>query len=224
VKDGKRFMIVVDVNEAVKNPKIVEPLKKFFKVEVQKLPCGDYLLANRLFVERKSVTDYVNSLKGRLFEQLKLLSSARDEGYEVLLLIEGYWGLIKKFSKFDETSILRITDEIVLKWGIPILYSPNRPSTVKWMIAKTNSLLKAPVKRLPPLRTLKKPKSMDELCRYVLEGVVGPKTAHILLTEFKTLRNVFNAEVYELEGVKGIGRKTAEKVYRVANHVYHTTT
>lgn len=62
-------MIVVDSREAAEARRIVENLKA--SVEVKALPAGDYLvvgLEKNALIERKSVLDFLNSLKGRLWE------------------------------------------------------------------------------------------------------------------------------------------------------------
>ncbi|MCS7138034.1 MAG: hypothetical protein NZ941_06670, partial [Candidatus Caldarchaeum sp.] len=69
-------MIVVDSNEAAENVRLVESLKKAVETSVRPLPAGDYLVVGReksALVERKTIMDFLNSLKGRLWEQLSLM-------------------------------------------------------------------------------------------------------------------------------------------------------
>jgi Fanconi anemia group M protein len=56
----------------------------------------------------------------------------------------------------------------------------------------------------------------------VVEGLPGVSAvrARALLRHFRTLRNLFNASVERLMEVEGVGRKTAEKIYEVANLEY----
>jgi ERCC4-type nuclease len=68
-------MIVVDSNEAAENESMVESLRKVVEVAVKPLPAGDYLIVGResnALVERKTIMDFLNSLKGRLWDQLSL--------------------------------------------------------------------------------------------------------------------------------------------------------
>jgi ERCC4-type nuclease len=58
-----------------------------FIVEMSRLPTGDYLIDERILVERKTRADFLASLiDGRLFPQVARLAHSR---YRSLLLIEG---------------------------------------------------------------------------------------------------------------------------------------
>jgi len=210
--------VVVDSREAVRNQWIVKQLRRALKVEVKALPL-DYLLANKLFVERKAVLDYAQSLKGRIIEQLEAMKALMREGYEALLLVEGSWGVLKRFSCMSDRAVMRMTDAILLKWGVPVLYSPNKVATVAWMIAKAKSMVEGE-RRQYPLRFEKKPKEMADVARFVLEGVPGVSAvlAKRLLAELGSLRAVANASMEELMAVEGVGREKARKIWEVFNY------
>jgi ERCC4-type nuclease len=46
---------------------------------------------------------------------------------------------------------------------------------------------------------------------------VGPKTAARLLAAFKSLRNIANSDVEDLQRVEGLGRQRARLIYEVFN-------
>ena len=49
-----------------------------------------------------------------------------------------------------------------------------------------------------------------------IEGV-GPVTRRALLSKFRTIENIKNAELFEIENIKGMNKKTAQKIY---NHFH----
>jgi len=69
----------------------------------------------------------------------------------------------------------------------------------------------------------KKPaKTTGEQQEYTLSSIsgVGPHAAQILLREFGSLNNIFNASEEELCRVKGIGKVTAKRIREVVEAEY----
>ncbi len=217
--------IVVDSREASKNYEIVSELKKAgLKTAISALNVGDYfLLASEnkkpVLVERKTVTDFLNSIRdNRIWEQLKLLKKAEEEEDIVaIIILEGYFGAIEKYTKWRISSILRILDEIVIDWNVKVIPSPNKKGTIAWLIAKAKSLGAVEKKKPPRLRVEKKPMSINERILYVAEGIVGPVLARRLLKKFRTLKNLANASITDLMSVEGIGEKRAKEIYAIFN-------
>ena len=217
--------IVIDSREAAKNKDIVEVLKrKGVKVAISALTVGDYYLLapegrKPILVERKTVMDFLNSIRDkRVWEQAKILKEA-EEVEEVIpvIILEGSLSAIERFTKWRITAVLRILDELVLSWNIRVIPTPNRKSTIEWLVAKIKALGSPERKRPPKLRVKKKPMSINEQILYVAEGLVGPVLARKLLLYFKTLRNIANASVGELMRVEGIGEKRAKEIYAIFN-------
>jgi ERCC4-type nuclease len=222
-------MIVVDSNEAAENESMVESLRKVVEVAVKPLPAGDYLIVGResnALVERKTIMDFLNSLKGRMWDQLSLIKEF--EGEKVIIL-EGYLGLYRK-RKWNEASILALMDRIVNEWKVPIIPTPDNRATLTYLVWKNKSLGEVEEFREYPLRVRRRDMTVEEQAVYVLEGLVGHETAKSLLSHFKTLRNVFAAldpssqRFEELRRLKVSGRRipenTVKRMLEVANHEY----
>lgn len=217
--------IIVDSREASKQKEIIEALRKAgIRVAISALSVGDYYLMacedkKPILVERKSVIDFANSIRdNRVWEQVKLLKQAEEEEeLKPVILLEGNLNTIIRFTKWNITVILRIIDEITLNWKIPIIPSPNKEATTKWLIAKAKALGETNKKKPPRLRVKKKPMTINERILYVAEGLVGPTLARKLLEHFKTLKNVANASTLELMKVEGIGEKRAREIYMIFN-------
>lgn len=220
-------VIIVDSNEAAENVRLVESLRNVVETAVKPLPAGDYLVVGRetnALVERKTIMDFLNSLKGRLWDQLSLM---RDFEGEKLLILEGSLGLYRKRG-WKEVSILALMDRIVNEWRIPIIPTPDIRGTLTYLVWKNKSLGEVDEFREYPLRIKRKEMSVEEQALFVLEGLCGHETAKALLSHFKTLRNVFLAldpndadSVADLNKIKVSGRripeKTLKKMMTVAN-------
>ena len=217
--------IVVDTREASKNPDIVEHLvRSGLRVARIALNAGDYYLLapegkRPILVERKTVNDFLNSIRdNRVWEQARLLREAAEEdGAQPLILLEGWLGIAEKKRRWRMSAVLRILDELILDWGIPVLPSPNKQGTAAWLAAKAKSLGRVEEKRVVRLRVEKKPMGIRERILYVAESIIGPKLARKLLEHFKTLRAVANASIAELMRVEGIGEKRAREIYAIFN-------
>lgn len=224
-------MIVVDANEAAENARMVESLRKIVEVAVKPLQAGDYLIvgvSGQALVERKRIFDFLNSLKGRLWDQLTLLKSFEGER---ILVLEGYLGLYRK-SKWNEAAVLGLIDRIVVEWGIPIIPTPDVKGTLTYLVWKHKRLGEEVRFREYPLRVSGRQMTPQEQALYTLEGLCGHKTAKALLTKFQTLGNVISLfhgqpipEVERmLRDVKVGGRKipasTIKRMHTAINTVY----
>lgn len=89
-------VVIVDSNEATTARKIVKGLKDAGAVvKILPLERGDYIVSDVCVVERKTVSDFVQTLtQGRLFEQLITLKEAYEHP---LLLLEGELQNVFKF-------------------------------------------------------------------------------------------------------------------------------
>jgi len=193
-------------------------------VAVDALPIGDYYLHaggkdESVVIERKTIVDLANSIKdGRLWNQITALSDVkREEGINVILLVEGWLKLLEKFTRWKPQAILRLIEVIQTKYGIPIVYSPSWEWSALYIKTKAESLGKTEEKRVYPLRHGKRPSELQKRILFVAEGLVGPKLARRLLEEFGTLKRVANASRVELMRVEGIGKERADLIWRIFN-------
>ncbi len=220
--------IVVDSREYSKQKQYIESLRvKGFKIAVMKLEVGDYYLLapedkKPVLVERKSITDFLNSIRdNRIWEQTRLLKKAAEEENAIpIIVLEGSLNIIKRFTKWNITSVLRIMDELLTSYDVKILPVPNKEATFQWLAAKARSLGSTNRKRIFRLRVEKKPLTLNDRILYVAESIVGPTIARRLLRHFKTLRNIANASINELMKVEGVGEKRAKEIYSIFNSIW----
>ncbi len=223
--------IIIDSREHSKNPVFEKEFKKRgLRVAIQKLEAGDFLLLassgkKPLLVERKTVFDFLNSIRdNRIWEQTIMLKEAAEkDGLQPFIVLEGWLGLIEKYSQWRIQSVLRVIDTILLEYNVPLINTPNKKATIEWIVAKSKSLGRTEEKKVYRLRVEKKPMSIHDRILYVAEGIVGPKLARKLLAHFKTLKALANASIAELMKIEGIGEKRATEIYSIFNTVWRPT-
>lgn len=211
-------MIIVDSREASESASIVRELSKAASVEVRALEAGDYYIVGEgreALVERKTVNDFLQSIKGRIWDQLSSISSFYGEK---LILLEGYLAAYRKRG-WNEKSVLALMDSIVNEWKVPIIYVPDKRATISYLLWKDKSLGKPKERKEHPLRVKSKEMSVEEQSLYVMEGLCGHETAKALLNHFGSLGDVISflrgklSDVLrEFEKVKVRGRRVPENV------------
>ncbi|MFQ5710482.1 MAG: ERCC4 domain-containing protein [Candidatus Geothermarchaeales archaeon] len=211
-----RIRLVVDHREAR------SPVTDFLRapdveVSLDSLPLGDYVVSERVLVERKTVDDFAASLMdGRLFQQVRGL---RDAVELPILLIEGATEDITK--RIGEKSYIGAMASVLLDFRTPVVRttSPKETALVLQGMARREQTAE---RREVALRPERKPLSDLETQRYIVAGLPGVDAvlASRLLERFGTVEEVFRASVEELVGVRGIGRKTAERIREILTKRY----
>lgn len=207
-------MIIVDSREF--RSSVVKTLfKKGVKIQSLKLRIGDYLIGESVCVERKSVKDFVDSLiDKRIFEQLKEL---KEEYNKALLIVEGGES-VYSVRKVHPNAIRGLITAIVIDYDIPIIFSNSEDDTADYLTTIHNRLNKERVKVIKGDKKVLTSNIQESIVEKLPE--VGVKTGESLLKHFKTIKALFNASVSELEEVEGVGKKTAEKIFKIGNKEY----
>lgn len=180
------------------------------------LDIGDYVISERVCVERKTAEDFVGSMvDGRLMDQMQKLKSYPRP----CLVLEGE-GL---YSKRDvhPNAIRGALASIVIDFGVPIIFTRDEKDTAAIISAMIKRELQEG-KREIQIRSDKRVSSLKEQQESIVAGLpnVNIVLARRLLEEFVTVRKIFNAASADLEKVQGIGRKTAEEITDVLEGRY----
>lgn len=215
-KDATDLSIVTDVREC-RTEVVKELVSRGVNVSPMQVEIGDYVVSDRVCIERKSSKDFVDSMiNGNLFKQLANLKNA----YEVpVLIVEG--GDILTSRNVNPSSIYGCLASIVVDYGIPVLFSRNQRETADLIVALAKREQQK-VKKDIPLRPGKKVMSLKERQQYIIEGLpnVSSVLAKRLLKHFKTIKNIANADEEELFSVNGIGKSIAKEIFQVFNEPY----
>jgi Fanconi anemia group M protein len=208
--------IVVDTREF--NSNVSKRLAQSnVKIDSLQLGAGDYILSERVAVERKRTEDLLESLiDGRLFVQLKKLKALY---LNPILIIEGQNLFSDK--SINPSALSGALASIVTDFRIPIINTKNERETVKLLIALARRE-QADKKSHFGLRTDKSTFSDQEQKQFIIEGLpnVSSVLAQRLLAHFGTVKRIFDASVEELCEVKGVGKKTAEEIRKVIDDAY----
>lgn len=189
-----------------------------WSVDFVQLDIGDYLIDDRILIERKSLADLVASIKdGRLFRQsLRLAavigpSSGRGVARNCALLIEGSAADLRG-SKMSGASLRAALATVSLFLGVPVLRSTNAAESAQLLESIANQNAKIASGGLPRMGV--RPKGKRSLQLHLLQGLpgIGPGRAARLLDHFGSVRAVMAADAVELRTVKGIGSTSARKI------------
>lgn len=217
--EEKKVKIFADFRE--KGSGIIKELaNRGVNVKMQNLAVGDYILSNRVCVEFKTKQDFVSSLiDKRLLQQVKAL---KDNFEKPLIIIEGDED-IYSVRKVHPNAINGMLAAITVDFGIPLISTKNYLETV--------SLLKAIAQREQEfekkdigVRGERKPLTTREQQEFIIESFpnVGPNLAKSLLKEFKSVKNVINAEHNDLQKVENLGPKKADEIKRIVDEIYES--
>ncbi len=182
------------------------------------LVCGDFLVSDRVCIERKTISDFIQSIvDGRLFQQLKLM---KDNFEKPLLIIEGSdHGTL--YERLHPNTIRGALAAISLDMGMPIIWTNDFADTVGmvYWIARREQLQ---LKREVPIRIKQKAKTPKEQQEFLVAGLpdISVIRAKSLLKHLKTPLAIFNASEKELQEVDGIGKKIAKNIRKILEKQY----
>lgn len=188
-------------------------------ITLQTLEVGDYVLSDRVCVERKTTADLLSSLteQGRnLFAQLSDLS----RNYErPLLILEGDDLYTQR--RIHPNAIRGILATITVDFRIPIIPSSSEAETAA-ILATIARREQEERKRVLRLHGRKTSQTLREQQEYVVSAIsnIGPVAARRLLQHFNTIQAITSADEEELTQVEGIGRKNAQRIREVTQSQY----
>ena len=189
------------------------------ETRLETLAVGDYVLSDRVAVERKSIADFLDTLlegERSLFEQIGDLARAYARP---VMIIEGEGlyeernvhpgairGALASLAVDFDVSVLRTVDEN--DTGELLLTIAEREQTER--------------DRTVSVHGEKSAKTLSEQQEYVVSAIadIGPVTAQSLLREFGTVEGVMTAREADLREVDGIGEVTAGRIREVVGSDY----
>jgi len=208
--------VVVDHRETSSN--VVRELHKLdLELEMQQLEVGDFILSDRVAVERKTTRDFLQSIiDGRLLEQAKNLSETFERP---LLILEGE-GLYTERG-IHPNAIRGTLACITVDYSLPILSTANEKETAK-IITSIVKREQKEEKSEVPIRGERKSLTLSESQRFIVEGLPGISAvlAKRLLSHFGSVEKVMYASEEELREVHGIGKEKAGKIRKVLESEY----
>jgi len=208
---------IVDYLEELSDDKVI------VNIDIQTIPVGDYVLSDRVNVERKTVTDFLSSAldreaKGELFGQVFDVMRAYPRG---VMVLEGDPYELYGARNIHPNAIMGMLSSVSVGFGMSILPTLSTEETAKMLvvIAKKEQIESH---RKWSVHGSRSKMSFPKQQEYVVSAIagLGPDKAIKLLKHFGSPQNVFNATIAELMMVNDVGRKTAKTIREIVMTEY----
>ena len=188
---------------------------------LETLEVGDYVLSDRVVVERKSVSDFLDTLLGEdrsMFEQVK--DATRNYARPVVIIEgEDLYGE----RNVHPNAIRGALSSLAVDFGASVLFTRDAEDTADLLevIARREQ---EDDDREVRVHGKKSQRTLEEQQEYVVSsiGEVGPVTARALLEHFGSVEAVMTASEDDLLEVNGVGQVTAERIREVVSGDYGT--
>jgi len=212
----KNIIVFADTREV--NSRIIHILKKFCDVREKQLAVGDYLPGGDVCVERKSSSDFVQSIiDQRLFKQLDAMKHSYTKP---VLIVEGP-NVLDCRQNVHPNALRGALSSIALDYTIPIIWTETQMDTAHQIlaIAKREQAKKGSTISIRPR---KKARSIEEMQEFLVCGIpkISTQKAQALLKHFKTPENIFTATEAELGEAEGIGKELARQIRSLLTREY----
>ncbi len=218
-QEAKTSAVRVFVDRREIRSHVAHALEKLgIDVTLTTLEVGDYVVSDRVGIERKTAEDFLSTLlDGRdLFGQVSDLKRAYDRP---LIIIEGEG--IYTARQVHPNVIRGVLAAITIDFGVPIIFSRDEEDTAALIsvIAKREQV---DSKREINLHGKKSAATLKEQQEYLVSAIseIGPVVARNLLRHFGSVERIMNASREELMKVELVGPKTADRIKEVVSGEY----
>ncbi len=216
LEETKKVKIIADSREM--GPVVRQLSLLGADIEQKRLEVGDFICSDRVAFERKTVSDFLESLTdGRLFAQIKDLTKSFECP---ILLIEGT-GIYRK-RNIHPNAVSGALASIAVDYRLPILWSESAVESAH-VIYRTALREQSDEKpRVPAIRSKKGAPTTKGEMEFVVAGLPGVSTlaAQRILKRFGSLKTVFSAGKDEFMEVDKIGEKKAKRIWELINAEY----
>jgi Fanconi anemia group M protein len=216
---GDEVEIVVDQRELDSSIARDLSTREGVRTRLETLEVGDYVLSDRVAVERKSVADFLDTLTGgdrSLFGQARDLSRhyARP-----ILILEG--DRLYDRRNVRPEAIRGALASLAVDFGMSVLRTDDEADTTG-MLETVATREQEERDRTVSVHGEKGAKTLAEQQEYVVGAIadIGPVTARSLLDAFGTVEAVMTAREEDLLEVEGVGEVTADRIRTVVGSDY----
>ena len=189
------------------------------ETRLETLAVGDYVCSDRVVVERKTVSDFMDTLTGgdrSIFEQVKDATRYYDRP---VVIIEGTDLYGER--NVHPNAVRGALTSLAVDFGASVLRTTDEDETTE-MLAVLADREQTDNDRAVSAHGEKSAKTLAEQQEYVVASIaeVGPVTAQSLLSTFGSVEAVVTASEAELTEADGVGSVTAERVREVVGSRY----
>ena len=218
VLKGEKVVILADHREMASN--VTRHLKGHdAEIRETQLKVGDYIVSERVAVERKAIPDFLQSIiDQRLFRQMEQLIDSYERP---VLILEGNPEMLFLERNMHANTVRGVLSSIAIDYRIPIIWTHNSKETasqIYWMayreqVGESKGL---------QIRCNKRNHTISHSQEFLVAGL--PNISNVLskrlLEHFGTVRDVYDATPEELMKVEGIGKEKAKKIWDLINAGY----
>ncbi|MFT4931538.1 MAG: ERCC4-related helicase/ERCC4-type nuclease [Natronomonas sp.] len=217
--DEETVEIVVDQRETDAPIARTLSTRDDVRVRLETLEVGDYVLSDRVAVERKSVADFLDTLTGgdrSLFDQMGDL--ARHYARPILVLEGG--GLYEE-RNVHPNAIRGALASLAIDFDASVLHTDDEADTADLLHVVAGREQETGDREVS-VHGEKGAKTLAEQQEYVVASIadIGPVTARALLEDFGTVEAVMTAREEDLLEVEGVGEVTADRIREVVGSDY----
>ena len=187
------------------------------EVTLRNLDVGDYVVSDRVAIERKTASDFVASIidpERNLFRQIGDLSRSYDRP---VLILEGRDLYTRQV---NPSSIRGALAAVAVDYGVPIIPTEDQDETASVIALLATREQKEGHE--PKLHGHKIARTLKEQQEYLISAIpsIGPKVARNLLRHFGSIERIMTARQEELQEVEMVGPKIAERIRELVGGEY----
>jgi Fanconi anemia group M protein len=187
------------------------------EVTLRNLDVGDYVVSDRVAIERKTAADFVASIidpERNLFRQIGDLSRSYDRP---VLILEGRDLYTRQV---NPSSIRGALAAVAVDYGVPIIPTEDQDETASVIALLATREQKEGHE--PKVHGHKTARTLKEQQEYLVSAIpsVGPRVARNLLKHFGSIEKIMIARQEELQEVEMVGPKIAERIRELAGGEY----
>ncbi len=209
-----QLKIIIDSRE--RNTELISALEnRGIEAAIKTLAVGDYIVSDRVGIERKTVSDFESSLmNGRMFEQLARLKEAYERP---ILLIEGS----REDFRLKQNVVFGAIISMYIDDNLQVLLSEGIDDTADMLLSLAKHEQSGRT-RMPSLKGGAHAYTDSEYQEYMVGNLpgVGPKLAKALLSHFGSIRNIASSDMEDLLKIDKIGKVKAKRILDILNVDY----
>jgi len=217
--DGDAVEIVADQRELDSTVARNLSTREGIETRLETLAVGDYVLSDRVVVERKSVEDFLDTLLGEDRSMFEQVGDAVRSYARPVVVVEGEDLYGRR--NVHPNAIRGALASLAVDFGASVLFTEGEDDTADLLDVIARREQEASDREVR-VHGEKSNKTLDEQQEYVVSSVaeVGPVTARALLEQFGSVEAVMTADEEALREVDGVGPVTAERVREVVGSEY----
>jgi Fanconi anemia group M protein len=187
------------------------------EVAVQNLEVADYVISDKVAIERKTAQDFVSSIidpQRNLFRQVADLARTYDRP---VLILEGR---DLYTTQMNAASIHGAMISVAVDYGVPIIPTEDQTETAKVIALLARREMREG--REPKVHGHKTARTLKEQQEYLVSAIssVGPAVARNLLRHFGSVEKIMTASSEQLQEVELVGPKIAQRIRELVGGEY----